>query len=156
MMGSGISKHQPSQTRAKSFGDAVGQYPERMREEQPPGYTSGMHQASYDDYNLFLDDFGSSSHFLPPHYDPDQQFSAFSRTPTNPGQRGASKPSSQYPSRFGSLAPDHREHGEPGARPIGDDTSRSQSLRISVVDHNIMKNRLDEFTSVLPSDFVFP
>lgn len=34
--------------------------------------------------------------------------------------------------------------------------TRSQLLRISVNDHNAIKNRLDEFSSVLPKDFVFP
>ena len=34
--------------------------------------------------------------------------------------------------------------------------SRPPALRVSVMDHTIIKNRLDEFSSVLPKDFVFP
>ena len=33
---------------------------------------------------------------------------------------------------------------------------RAPTWRISAVDHTVIKNRLDEFSSVLPNDFVFP
>jgi hypothetical protein len=37
-----------------------------------------------------------------------------------------------------------------------EDNSRPPALRVSVMDHTVIKNRLDEFSSVLPKDFVFP
>ena len=157
MMGDTSQQHSPQQhrNRIKGFADSMGQYPDRQREDQQnmsSGFAPQAPPGFHDDYNLFLDDFGPTPHFLPPHFEPDQQMNMWSRSPANRG--GASKPNSQYPSRFGSLAPDHREPHESGSR--NDDVSRSQSLRISVTDHNAIKSRLDEFSSVLPSDFVFP
>ncbi|KAL6865782.1 hypothetical protein ACO1O0_001880 [Amphichorda felina] len=152
--GDSSQRHSVPAARVKGYGDSVGQYSDRPREDQhslAPAYAPPAHQGFQDDYNLFLDDFAPTPHFLPPHFEPDQQMSLWSRSPAN---RGPSKPSSQYPSRFGSLAPDHREPHEPGTR--NDDASRAQSLRISITDHNTIKNRLDEFSSVLPNDFVFP
>ena len=152
----GDSSHRNSgPARVKSYSDSAGQYPDRPREDQhalsSAGFAPPPSQGLHDDYNLFLDDFGTTPHFLPPHFEPDQNMSLWSRSSAN---RGPSKPSSQYPSRFGSLAPDHREPHEPGTRE--GDASRAQSLRISINDHNAIKARLDEFSSVLPNDFVFP
>jgi hypothetical protein len=65
-------------------------------------------------------------------------------------QRNAVKPPSQFGSRIGSMAPDQRDGADPS------DPSRPPPLRISVADHSIIKNKLDEFSSVLPNDFVFP
>jgi hypothetical protein len=146
------SQHSPVQSRVKSYSEGIGQYPERPREEHhalSSSYAPPAPQGFQDDYNLFMDDFGSTPHFLPPHFDSDQVH-MWSRSPAN---RGLAKPSSQYPSRFGSLAPDHRDSHDTGAR---EDNARPQSLRISISDHNTIKNRLDEYSSVLPSDFVFP
>lgn len=149
-----LERQQPTQSGIKGYNDVPGQYSDRPRDDHhamSSGYGHPAHQGFADDYNLFLDDFAPTPHFLPPHFEPDAGAGAWSRSPAN---RGLSKPVSQYPSRFGSLAPDHREPHEPGSR--SDDPSRSNSLRISIGDHNTIKNRLDEFSSVLPSDFVFP
>lgn len=150
-----ILDRQPSNPAAiKGYNEGPGQYSERSREDHSAissGYAPPAQSGFPDDYNLFLDDFAPTPHFLPPHFDPDSGASGWSRSPAN---RGLPKSASQYPSRFGSLAPDHREPHEPGSR--SDDPSRSQSLRISIADHNTIKNRLDEFSSVLPKDFVFP
>lgn len=149
----------PGHIRTKSYSvEGIGQYSDRPREDQQtltPSYAQPLtNQASYDDYNLFLDDFAPTSHFLPPHFEPEQQLGGWSRSPGGAGRGGASKVGSQYPSRFNSLAPDHREGNDSGAR--NEEMGRSQLLRISVGDHNAIKNRLDEFSSVLPKDFVFP
>lgn len=153
-----ISQQSPSHVRVKPYGETMGGYPGGQREDQQllsTGFAPQPGHGSYDDYNVFLDDFSSSPHFLPPHFEPDQQMNLWSRSPANHHQRGHSKPSSQFPSRFGSMAPDIRDHTEAGSR-MHDDQSRATPLRISVVDHTVIKNRLDEFSSVLPNDFVFP
>ena len=142
-------------SRVKSYSvDGAGHYSERPRDDQQtvqPTFAQPLaQQGAYDDYNLFLDDFAPTQHFLPPHFEPDQLLGSFMRSPGNAG-RGASKAGSQYPSRYNSLAPDHRETND-----LNSEATRSQLLRISIADHNTIKARLDEFTSVLPKDFVFP
>ena len=132
-------------------------YNDRAREQQETasmsvGFPPPEQPPAYDDYNVFLDDFASSSHFLPPAFEAEQNISLWPRqmgyTP-----RGPSKPSSQFPSRFPSLQPDGREMPD-GRGP--EDSARSPPLKISAMDHTVIKNRLDEFSSVLPNDFVFP
>ncbi|KAK1248687.1 hypothetical protein MKX08_006907 [Trichoderma sp. CBMAI-0020] len=143
----------PTHARVKSYPDNMEGYAERARVDAPiltAGFAPQPPQPSYDDYNLFLDDYTTPQHFLPPHFEPDQQMNFFARSPAA-FQRGNSKPNSQLPSRFGSLAPDVQD---PGSR-LHEEASRSP-LRISVVDHTAIKNRLEEFSSVLPADFVFP
>jgi hypothetical protein len=170
-----VAQQQASHVRSKSYGDPMTGYGERPREDQQQQQQQQQHQqqhqqqsmlqpgfgaqpqqpqSSYDDYNLFMDEFGSTPHFLPPHFDSDQQLNMWSRSPGNL-QRGNAKPPSAYPSRFGSLAPDLRDSGDLGAR-LHEESTRPSPLRISVVDHTVIKNRLDEFSSVLPNDFVFP
>jgi hypothetical protein len=133
-------------------------YSDRVREPDgvsvPVGYPAQQGSSAYDDYNLFLDDFTASSHFLPQAFDPDQNMSLWPRQLGEWQRGGPSKPSSQYPSRFPSLAPDMRDSSEAGGR-VHDD-ARASSLRVSAADHTVIKNRLDEFSSVLPNDFVFP
>ncbi|KAK5995145.1 hypothetical protein PT974_03541 [Cladobotryum mycophilum] len=152
-----MAQQSPTHTRVKSYAETMVGYAERPRDDQPNlsnAYGPQAPQPSYDDYSLFLDDFASPPHYLPPHYDPDQQMGLWARSP-NVFHRGTSKPNSQLPSRFGSLAPDARDPAENGPR-LQDEPSRSSALRISAVDHGVIKNRLEEFSSVLPHDFVFP
>lgn len=140
--------------RAEVYVDDVGRHSERGRDDQL-NYTTAPQQSFHDDYNLFLDDFGPTPHLLPSHFDPDAQAGGWSRSA--PGRGGPSRPASSYPSRFDSLAPDHRDPRDP--REMGgrnEDGPRPPPLRVSIADHNIIKNRLDEFSSVLPGDFVFP
>ncbi|ROW03042.1 hypothetical protein VMCG_05708 [Cytospora schulzeri] len=92
-------------------------------------------------YDFFLDDFGTQSHFLPAGVDTEQNFG---------GWRGGT---SSFPSRFPSLAP---EAATDGANRLPDEGTRAPLWRISGNDHGVIKSRLDEFSSVLPSDFVFP
>ncbi|ROT36646.1 hypothetical protein SODALDRAFT_282057 [Sodiomyces alkalinus F11] len=152
-----MGQPQTSHARIKSYGEPVG-YSERPREEPPalaPAFAPQPAPPPYDDYNLFLDEFGSSSHFLPPPFEPDQQTGGmWPRQPGDLGQRGPSKPGSQYPSRFPSVQPDGREG--PEGPPRSGDEPRAPPLRISAADHTVIKNRLEEFSSVLPNDFVFP
>ncbi|CAM1501991.1 Fc.00g039750.m01.CDS01 [Cosmosporella sp. VM-42] len=147
-------QHSPTDRRKSSYGDTIVAYTEQPREDvrpMNPGYAPQQPNGSYDDYNLFLDEFGSSAHFLPPHFEPDQQTSLWSGSSGN-FQRRPSKPNPHFNSRFTSMAPDSRD----GADQSANDPSRASSLRISVVDHTVIKNRLEEFSSVLPNDFVFP
>lgn len=104
------------------------------------GVTAGPPQPVFEGYDLFMDDMNSQSHFLPAAVD-DQPFGVWPR------------PASSFPSRFPSLAP---ENSTDGASRIPDDGSRASNWRISANDHAVIKNRLDEFSSVLPNDFVFP
>ncbi|MBE3047136.1 hypothetical protein IMZ48_32355 [Candidatus Bathyarchaeota archaeon] len=122
------------------------------RRDEPPMlssvFVSQAAPASFDEYNFF-DDIASSSHFLPPPFDPEQQ----------PGwtARG-SKPASRFPSRLPSVQPDQRNFagdGAPASRPL-DEQSRAPPFRISPGDHTVLKGRIDEFSAVLPNDFVFP
>lgn len=157
MMNSASHRLSPTHNRVKSYGESVGSYGDRPRDDHPTlssGYAPQPPQPSYDDYNLFMDDFASPPHFLPPHFDPDQQMSLWFRSPAM-HHRGNSKPNSQFPSRFGSLAPDPRDSVELGAR-LHEEAARASPLRISMADHSVIKTRLDEFSSVLPHDFVFP
>ncbi|KAH7157813.1 hypothetical protein B0J13DRAFT_520535 [Dactylonectria estremocensis] len=152
-------QHSPTDTRRKSYGDSMVPYPDRSREEaqqMAPGYVPQASNGSYDDYNLFLDEFSSSGHFLPPHFEPDQQMSMWSRSPGNVApQRRSSKPASLFPSRYQNAPSDSRDSVDASSRGH-DEASRTSSLRISLADHTVIKNRLDEFSSVLPNDFVFP
>lgn len=148
------------QVQPKSYGEAGAAYAQRPRDEQQrlqPGLgPKPQHQprGSYYDYNLFLDDFGSSPHFLPPLFDSDQKMSLWPRSPGSL-HRGVSKPPSQYPSRLGIIMPDNRDAADPTSR-SHEDSTRPTSLRISAVDHTFIKNRVDEFSAVLPTGFVFP
>ncbi|KAK7413905.1 hypothetical protein QQX98_007246 [Neonectria punicea] len=152
-------QHSHADARRKSYADTIVSYSDRSRDEGPPlgpGYVPQPSTISYDDYNLFLDEFSSSTHFLPPHFEPDQQMSMWSRSPAGvASQRRPSKSTSLFPSRFPNMPPDARDPGDPSARGH-EEASRPSTLRISVVDHTVIKNRLDEFSSVLPNDFVFP
>lgn len=141
-----------SMPRIKSYDEGIG-YSDRGRESDTGPMSMGLPgpngpSSAFDDYNLFMDEFATSSHFLP------QAFEA------EPGvglwPRGAlSKPSSQFPSRFPSLAPDPREPTD-GVHRMHDEPNKTTPMRVSAMDHTVIKNRLDEFSTVLPNDFVFP
>lgn len=92
-------------------------------------------------YDIFMDDFATQSHFLPAGVDTEQSFG---------GWRAGT---SSFPSRFPSLAP---EASTDGTGRLQDEVMRAPLWRISSNDHSVIKSRLDEFSSVLPNDFVFP
>lgn len=117
-------------------------------------YPPQQGQPAFDDYNLFLDEFNTSSHFLPQAFEVDPNLSIWPRLHSDLQRGGLSKPPSQFPSRFPSLAPELRDPSEIGGRTH--DESRAWALRVSAAEHTVIKNRLDEFSSVLPNDFVFP
>lgn len=150
-----IPQQPTSHARAKSFGEPMPQFGERQPQEQPHGMPAfapqPAQQPGYDDYNVFLDDFTFAPGFLPPHFEPDQPMNMWTRSPASMNQRMASKPQSAFPSRIGSLGPDARDGTD-----VTGDSSRPSPLRISVADHAAIKKKVDEFSSVLPTDFVFP
>ena len=129
-----------------------GRYP--AGREEPVGLSAGFVSKTApttgEDYNFF-DDIASSSNFLPPPFDPDQQTGGW------PGK--SSKPGSRFPPRLPSAQPDQRNFtmtdGVPPARPH-EDQSRIPPFRISPGDHTVLKGRVEEFSSILPNDFVFP
>ncbi|KAJ4293966.1 hypothetical protein N0V88_005480 [Collariella sp. IMI 366227] len=114
-------------------------YGDRGRDQDPgpmpPGYPAQPPPPVFDDYNLFLDDYATSSHFLPNSLEAEQGFA--------------------FPSRFPSLAPDMRDPSGDNSR-VHEDGTRAPNWRISAMDHTVIRNRLDEFSSALPNDFVFP
>lgn len=143
-----ITQQSPNHTRVKSFGEAAPPFAERPREDQhnlnPRFAPPTQHQqppAMYDSENFFLDNLGSSAHFLPPHFE-SQNFNS----------RLINRPPSQFPSRFGSLAPDEADLAGRGP----DDGPKQPPLFVSNADHAIIKAKFDSFSSVLPEDFVFP
>lgn len=152
-----LPPHSPESRRKSSYGESIVAYTtERPREDQPmgSGYVPQQPPASsYDDYNPFLDEYASSSHFLPPNFDTEQQM-LYSRNQGAGVQRRPSK-SSFLPGRFPPMQTEARDVGDSASRGI-DDSARQSALRISVADHTVIKNRLDEFSAVLPTDFVFP
>ncbi|KAI1045476.1 hypothetical protein LB505_006328 [Fusarium chuoi] len=75
----------------------------------------------------------------------------YSRSQGGPSGRRASK-SSFVPGRFPPMQTEARDPADPAARGI-DEATRQSALRISVSDHTVIKNRLDEFSAVLPNDF---
>jgi len=155
----GLQQPQPDMAPVKPYSDGL-PYGDRNREQDPgpmPGdYPPQQQPAAYDDYNLFLDDFAPSSHFLPPSLEAEQGFGMWPRQGGDLGGRGGpSKPPSTFPSRFPSLQPDSRDGADGNSR-MHEDAMRAPNWRISAPDHSVIKNRLDEFSSVLPNDFVFP
>jgi len=154
----GVQQAPPDMASVKPYADGI-QFGDRGREQDPgvlPGdYVQQTQPVAYDDYNLFLDDFASSSHFLPPSLDAEQPFGMWPRPGDYAGRGGPSKPSSTFPSRFPSLQPDLRDPSEANAR-MHEEGVKAPTWRISAIDHTTIKNRLDEFSSVLAADFVFP
>ena len=147
----------PDMAPVKPYPDGMS-YADRGREPDPgplPGdYPAQPPQAAYDDYSPFLDDF--ATHFLPSSLDAEQGFGVWQRPGGELGGRGGpSKPSSTFPSRFPSLQPDARDPSDMNSR-LHEDGIKAPNWRISAMDHAAIKNRLDEFSSVLPNDFVFP
>ncbi|CAK7216485.1 hypothetical protein SBRCBS47491_002844 [Sporothrix bragantina] len=152
----------------KSFDTTPPPYNDRSRdapapqESLPPAYPGQPPAATFDDYHLFLDDFTSSSHFLPTALESDQPFGMWSRPATEMGRGGGNGPKmngSSFPAtRFPSVQPDLRDlHSEAGHQRSQDEGSmRAPAWRIGLADHNVIKNRLEEFSSVLPADFVCP
>lgn len=134
-------------------------YGDRGRDQDPgpmpPGYPTQPPPPAFDDYNLFLDDYATSSHFLPNSLEAEQGFGMWSRPIGGELGRGLSKPPSAFPSRFPSLAPDMRDPSGDNSR-AHEDGARAPNWRISATDHTVIRNRLDEFSSALPNDFVFP
>ncbi|KAM0355934.1 hypothetical protein ACHAPU_000323 [Fusarium lateritium] len=151
-----LAPHSPDSRRKSSYGESIVAYTtERPREDQPigSGYVPQQPPAgSYDDYNPFLDEYGSSSHFLPPNFETEQHL-MFSRTQ---GPGASRRPSKSFlPGRFPPMQTEARDPGDHASRGM-DESARQSALRISVADHTAIKNRLDEFSAVLPNDFVFP
>ncbi|KXX73196.1 Transcriptional regulator ADR1 [Madurella mycetomatis] len=154
----GLAQQPADLTPVKPYHEGM-PYGDRGRDQDPAGMSAGYPAqpppAAYDDYNLFLDDFGTSSHFLPPSLESEPGFGIWSRLGATDLGRGPSKPPSAFPSRFPSLQPDMRDPSDGAAR-VQEDGIRAPNWRISAMDHTVIKNRLDEFSSVLPNDFVFP
>ncbi|KAI1336986.1 hypothetical protein F5Y15DRAFT_166107 [Xylariaceae sp. FL0016] len=153
-----IGQQGTNMPRLKSYDEGM-PYTDRGREPDPvtmsmgiPGQTG---PSAFDDYNLFMDEFATSSHFLPRAFESDQGMGLWPRHLAEMQRGGASKPSSQFPSRFPSLAPDPRDPNDAGGR-LHEDSIRSPPMRVSAMDHTVIKSRLDEFSAVLPNDFVFP
>lgn len=126
-----------------------------------PGGTPGL----LEDYNLFLDDFGLTSHyFLPPNPDQDPG-SIWSRPhggdPTsNPMENKMARDGqddqnsfSRFGSRLPSMQPEYRDSTE--NRPQ-DAFRPGPPWKISGADHQQIQRKLDDFLGVLPKGFSLP
>lgn len=151
----------------KTYGeDPSPQYGDRRRiashaDALPPAYSGQPPSASFADYHLFLDEF-PLSHFLPASLETDQSLGSWARPATEVLGRGAGampKMAPSFPStRFPSVQPDMRDLAAEAAATQSQDemAMRASAWRIAAADHTVIKSRLEEFTSVLPADFVFP
>jgi hypothetical protein len=151
MMPPGLPSQQSDLGRVKPYDEGI-PYGDRSRDADAGvlsnSYGAQPGPAAADDYNLFLDD-DPSSHFLPQAFEPDQTFAMWTRpTLDMAAHRGVAKSASTYPSRFPSLQPDPRDPQEPEIK--------APVWRLTAMDHTLIKSRLDEFSSVLGNDFVFP
>ncbi|KAL2019916.1 hypothetical protein VTK56DRAFT_9091 [Thermocarpiscus australiensis] len=154
----GLSQPPADLAPVKGYHDGMS-YGDRGRDQDQAvmsaGYPGQSLPPAFDDYNLFLDDYATSSHFLPPSLEVEPGVGMWSRSAAAELGRGLSKPPSAFPSRFPSLQPDLRDPSD-GNSKMHEDGARVPNWRISAMDHTVIKNRLDEFSSVLPNDFVFP
>ncbi|KAJ4419169.1 hypothetical protein N0V85_001125 [Neurospora sp. IMI 360204] len=152
----GLSQQQPELPPAKSYPDSMS-FANHNPKQEPGvmngGYSTQPPGSEFDPF--FMDDY-ASSHAFPPLLDGEQPFSMWSRPGLESGLRGGpSKPNSTFPSRFPSVQPELRD-GPDGSVRVHADTMKAANLTISAKDHSVMKAKLDEFSSVLPSNFVFP
>lgn len=157
---SGLGQPPGELARIKAYEETM-QYGDRPRDPEQAALSAGFGglggPAPFDDYNVFLDE-SFSTHLLPSSLEAEQPLGLWSRHHQSDLQQqrgGPSKSSSRFPSRFPSLQPDPRDQADGAAR-LQDESMRAPPLRISVQDHSVIKSRLDEFSSVLPNDFVFP
>ncbi|PFH60584.1 hypothetical protein XA68_10685 [Ophiocordyceps unilateralis] len=114
-----------------ALGEPMAVYMERPRDDQGPPLFPPLHV--YDIGNAFLGDFTATPYLAPPQLHQDHQTAAWSRPPEG----------SSLPLPLASLDPESCETGD-------------SQYRVSAPDHAAIKNRIDEYSAVLPSDFVFP
>ncbi|KKA26262.1 hypothetical protein TD95_000017 [Thielaviopsis punctulata] len=129
----------------------------------PTGMSSGLNpMATTFDFNI-MDDFQTGAAFLVPEFDS-------SNNPVTWMRGMASRVNSAFPSRMPSPTPDG--HGPSHSNGNNNHDSRTFNIpmlslleeqqqiplmrHISTQDYEIVKNRLQDFNSVLPADFVFP
>ncbi|KAG4430609.1 hypothetical protein IFR05_013904 [Cadophora sp. M221] len=121
------------------------------------------------DYNLFFDNFDISNFYLPATvYDSDLPVSLWSRP--NPIHDAEHQPISDHSStfennndalsRFGSpgpiLRPGEQNLMESNPRPQADFLRAGPPWKVSGQDYRTIQNRLQDFTGILPDDFVLP
>jgi hypothetical protein len=130
------------------------------------GSTGGL-----EDYNLFLDDFGLSSHYFLPAIDAELPPSFWSRPPLlaqdSNGQmennlrapqdgQEENNSFSRFGSRLPSLQPEARDGFENQVRLPEDIMRIGPAWKISPQDHRIIGSKLDDFMNVLPKGFTLP
>ncbi|KAK3401676.1 hypothetical protein B0T20DRAFT_402363 [Sordaria brevicollis] len=152
----GLSQQQPDLPPAKSYQDSMS-FANHQPKQEPGvmngGYSTHPQGPEFDPF--FMEDY-AGSHAFPPLLDGEQPFSMWSRPGLENGLRGGpSKPNSTFTSRFPSVQPELRD-GPDGSARLHADTMKAANLTVSSKDHAVMKAKLDEFSSVLPSNFVFP
>ncbi|KAG6000116.1 hypothetical protein E4U21_005810 [Claviceps maximensis] len=162
-LSNGVSQYDTChQRRIQGFDKQIAEYSDKPRHERlqsvlSTDYVLQSPQLEYDDYNPFLDDFASSPHIILPPFEYEQKLSTWAGVPDQDHQcrNLQSRLSSRHISRLGSLDPETRDLNDTVPRNC-EESSRPELLRISLTDHNIMKCRIEEFSSILPSDFIFP
>jgi hypothetical protein len=149
------------------------QFDNRMHEDttmRNSGFSSVGPSGGLEDYNLFLDDFGLSSHYFLPMYDTEMPASFWSRPPLlshesagpaenhqRPLQDGQEEHNSfsRFGSRLPSLQPEFRESND-NKLPEDMMTRTGPPWKISPSDHRLIRSRLDDFQNVLPKGFSLP
>ena len=150
------------------------QFDTRMNEDtamRNSGFPNVGPPGGLEDYNLFLDDFGLSSHYFLPMYDTEMPASFWSRPPLlgqessggladnhqRPLHDGQDEHNSfsRFGSRLPSLQPEFRDSSE--NRKLPEDITRTgPPWKISPQDHRRIQSRLDDFSNVLPKGFALP
>lgn len=123
------------------------------------------------DYNIFLDDFGVSSHVFPPIDGDAPGGTTWPRPMTHEGYADPSRQSydsrvggppeqGRFDSRFSSIA---SEYQSPPQHPrTGEDIRAAAAAaaappwKVSSQEHRHMQAKMDDFASVLPGGFEFP
>lgn len=150
------------------------QYDNRMHEDttmRNSGFPSLGPAGTMEEYNLFLDDFGLSSHYFLPALDTELPANFWSRPPMISQDSGGFTENQQRPlqdgqeehnsfSRFGSrlpsLQPEARDASQ-GQPKLPEDIMRTvPPWKISPQDHRLIRSKLDDFTNVLPKGFTLP
>jgi hypothetical protein len=150
------------------------QYDSRMHEDtsmRNTGFPNLGPSGTMEEYNLFLDDFGLSSHYFLPALDNELPANFWTRPPmlthdsSGPGenqqrplQDGQEEHNSfsRFGSRLPSLQPEHRDTSQSEPKPPENFVRTGPPWKISPQDHRLIRAKLDDFSNVLPKGFTLP
>jgi hypothetical protein len=148
-------------------------YDSRINEDatmRNSGFPNIGPSAALEDYNIFLDDFGISSHYFLP-VDTELPVMPWPRAqvtehnsqgpignqqrPLNDGQEEHNS-FSRFGSRLPSLQPESQDASENRPKIPEDILRTGPPWKVSGQDHRQMRSKLEDFSSVLPKGFALP